>query len=89
MVLLYAKDVPLLEDRAAGTRVLVRPAVRAYRTGGRPWQQLARRKVEELRGRIAELEQTTALLRSAVECGCRSLETCGRAAHLATLGRPG
>jgi MerR family transcriptional regulator, redox-sensitive transcriptional activator SoxR len=56
--------------------------------GGRPWQALARRKVEELQGRIAELEQTTALLRSALECGCRSLETCGRAAHLAALAGP-
>ena len=56
--------------------------------GGRPWQALARRKVEELQGRIAELEQTTALLRSAMECGCRSLDTCGRAAHLATLAGP-
>jgi hypothetical protein len=49
---------------------------------------LARRKVEELQGRIAELEQTTALLRSALECGCRSLETCGRVAHLAVLAGP-
>ena len=57
--------------------------------GGRPWQALARRKVEELQGRIAELEETTALLRSSLECGCRRLETCGRAAHLATLGQPG
>jgi MerR family redox-sensitive transcriptional activator SoxR len=57
--------------------------------GGRPWQALARRKVKELEGRIAELEETTALLRSAMECGCRRLETCGRAAHLASLGRPG
>ena len=57
--------------------------------GGRPWQALARRKVEELQGRIAELEQTMTLLRSAMECGCQSLETCGRAAHLVTLGRPG
>jgi MerR family redox-sensitive transcriptional activator SoxR len=57
--------------------------------GGRPWQALARRKVEELQGRIAELEETTALLRSAMACGCRRLETCGRAAHLATVGRPG
>jgi len=56
--------------------------------GGRPWQALARRKVEELQGRIAELEQTMALLRSALECGCRSLETCGRTAHLVTLGDP-
>jgi MerR family transcriptional regulator, redox-sensitive transcriptional activator SoxR len=56
--------------------------------GGRPWQALARRKVEELQGRIAELEQTTALLRSALECGCRSLETCGRAAHLAVGAGP-
>jgi MerR family redox-sensitive transcriptional activator SoxR len=56
--------------------------------GDRPWQALARRKVEELQGRIAELEQTMALLRSALECGCRSLETCGRAAHLATLAEP-
>lgn len=55
--------------------------------GGRPWQVLARVKVEELRGRIAELEETTTLLRSALECGCRSLETCGRTAHLAALGR--
>jgi hypothetical protein len=57
--------------------------------GGRPWQALARQKVEELQGRIAELEETTALLRSAMECGCRRLETCGRAEHLATVGRPG
>jgi MerR family redox-sensitive transcriptional activator SoxR len=57
--------------------------------GGRPWQELAFQKVEELEGRIAELEQTKALLRSAVECGCRSLEACGRTAHLATLARPG
>jgi MerR family transcriptional regulator, redox-sensitive transcriptional activator SoxR len=56
--------------------------------GGRPWQALARRKVEELQGRIAELEQTTALLRSAMACGCRSLETCGRTAHLAALAGP-
>jgi DNA-binding transcriptional MerR regulator len=56
--------------------------------GGRPWQALARRKVEELQGQIAELEQTKALLRSALECGCRRLESCGRAAHLTTLGRP-
>jgi MerR family redox-sensitive transcriptional activator SoxR len=56
--------------------------------GGRPWRALARRKVEELQGRIAELEQTTALLRSALECGCRSLETCGRTAHLAALAGP-
>jgi DNA-binding transcriptional MerR regulator len=53
--------------------------------GGRPWQALARRKVSELQGRIAELEQTMALLRSALECGCRSLETCRRTAHLAAL----
>ena len=56
--------------------------------GGRPWQALAHRKVEELQGRIAELEQTTALLRSALECGCRSLETCGKTAHLATQAGP-
>ena len=56
--------------------------------GGRPWHALARQKVEELQGRIAELEQTTALLRSAMDCGCRSLETCGRTAHLATLAGP-
>jgi MerR family transcriptional regulator, redox-sensitive transcriptional activator SoxR len=56
--------------------------------GGRPWQALAGRKVEELQGRIAELEQTTALLRSALECSCRSLEACGRTAHLATLADP-
>jgi MerR family transcriptional regulator, redox-sensitive transcriptional activator SoxR len=59
--------------------------IRRLLDGGRPWQALARRKVEELQGRIAELEQTTALLRSALECGCRSPETCGRAAHLAAL----
>ena len=57
--------------------------------GGRPWQALARRKVQELQGRIAELEQTTALLRAALECGCRRLEACDRAAHLATVSRPG
>lgn len=62
--------------------------IRRLLDGGRPWQALARRKVKELRGRIAELEQTTALLRSALECGCRSLETCGRAAHLATWAGP-
>jgi MerR family transcriptional regulator, redox-sensitive transcriptional activator SoxR len=56
--------------------------------GGRPWQALARRKIEELQGRIAELERTTALLHSALECGCRSLETCGRTAHLAALADP-
>ena len=56
--------------------------------GGRPWQRLARGKLDELQGRIAELEETTALLRSALECGCRSLETCGKAAHLAALGPP-
>jgi DNA-binding transcriptional MerR regulator len=56
--------------------------------GGRPWQALARRKVEELEARIAELERTTALLRSALECGCQSLESCGRAAHLAALTGP-
>jgi MerR family redox-sensitive transcriptional activator SoxR len=57
--------------------------------GGRPWQALARTKVRELQDRIAELERTTALLRSALECGCRRLEACGRAAHLATVSRPG
>jgi MerR family redox-sensitive transcriptional activator SoxR len=57
--------------------------------GGRPWQALAARKLEELRGRIAELEQTAVLLRSAMECGCRRLETCGRTAHLATLATQG
>ena len=62
--------------------------IRRLLDGGRPWQALARRKVEELQGRITELEQTTALLRSALECGCRSLETCGRTAHLVTLGDP-
>jgi MerR family redox-sensitive transcriptional activator SoxR len=56
--------------------------------GGRPWHALARQKVEELQGRIAELEQTTALLRSAMDCGCRSLETCGRTAHLVTPAGP-
>jgi MerR family transcriptional regulator, redox-sensitive transcriptional activator SoxR len=56
--------------------------------GGRPWQALARRKVQELQGRIVELEQTAALLRSAMECGCRSLETCGRTTHLVTLADP-
>jgi DNA-binding transcriptional MerR regulator len=63
--------------------------IRRLLDGGRPWQALARRKVEELQARIAELEQTTALLRSALERGCQRLETCGRAAHLATLGQPG
>ena len=62
--------------------------IRRLLDGGRPWQALARRKVEELQGRITELEQTTALLRSALECGCRSLETCRRTAHLVTLGDP-
>jgi MerR family redox-sensitive transcriptional activator SoxR len=62
--------------------------IRRLLDGGRPWQALARRKVEELQGRITELEQTTALLRSALECGCCSLETCGRTAHLVTLGDP-
>lgn len=56
--------------------------------GGRPWQPLALGKLEELQSRIAELEQTTALLRSALACGCRSLEACGRTAHLATLADP-
>jgi MerR family transcriptional regulator, redox-sensitive transcriptional activator SoxR len=56
--------------------------------GGRPWQALARRKVEELQGRIAELEQTRALLRSVLECGCQSLEACDKAAHLAALADP-
>jgi MerR family redox-sensitive transcriptional activator SoxR len=59
--------------------------IRRLLDGGRPWQALARRKLKELQGRIAELEQTTALLRSALACGCRSLETCGRTAHLVTL----
>jgi MerR family transcriptional regulator, redox-sensitive transcriptional activator SoxR len=62
--------------------------IRRLLDGGRPWQALARRKVEELQGRIAELEQTTALLRSALQCGCRSLETCGRTAHLVPLADP-
>jgi MerR family transcriptional regulator, redox-sensitive transcriptional activator SoxR len=56
--------------------------------GGRPWQTLARRKIEELQDRIAELEQTTTLLRAAMACGCRSLQTCGRTAHLAILPGP-
>jgi DNA-binding transcriptional MerR regulator len=62
--------------------------IRRLLDGGRPWQALARRKVGELQGRMAELEQTTALLRSALECDCRSLEACGRTAHLVTLGDP-
>jgi hypothetical protein len=40
-------------------------------------------ELEELQGRIAQLEQTTALLRSALACGCQSLEACDRTAHLA------
>lgn len=57
--------------------------------GGRPWQELARGKLDELQARIAELEDTAALLRSALECGCRSLESCGKAAHLVAQSRPG
>ena len=51
-----------------------------------PWQNLAKAKLIELNTRIEELQQTVALLQSALECGCRRLETCDRAAHLSELG---
>ena len=54
--------------------------------GTPPWQRLARRKLHELEGRIDELRRAVGLLESALECGCRRLETCGRVAHLSELG---
>jgi hypothetical protein len=56
--------------------------------GGWPWQELARGKLDELHARIAALEKTAALLRSALECGCRRLESCGKTAHLVAQSRP-
>jgi MerR family transcriptional regulator, redox-sensitive transcriptional activator SoxR len=35
--------------------------------GGRPWQELARGKLDELHARIAELEETAALPQSALD----------------------
>jgi hypothetical protein len=35
-----------------------------------------------------ELQQAAELLRSALGCGCRRLETCGRAAHLSATASP-
>jgi DNA-binding transcriptional MerR regulator len=54
--------------------------------GTPPWQRLARRKLQELEGRIDELRMAVGLLESALECGCRRLETCGRVADLSELG---
>jgi DNA-binding transcriptional MerR regulator len=54
--------------------------------GTPPWQRLARGKLQELEGRIDELRQAVGLLQSALECGCRRLETCGRIPHLSELG---
>ena len=84
---------PRVVQRARAVRLCQRAGfsleeIRRLLDGGRPWQALARGKVEELQGRIAELEQTTALLRSALACGCRRLETCDRTTHLATLAGP-
>jgi DNA-binding transcriptional MerR regulator len=54
--------------------------------GGRPWQKLAARKLEELDARIAELHQAFGLLQAALDCRCRSLAACERTAHLAAFG---
>jgi DNA-binding transcriptional MerR regulator len=56
--------------------------------GAPPWQRLARQKLKELDGRIDELRRAVGLLESALECGCRRLETCDRAEHLACLEAP-
>ena len=52
-----------------------------------PWLR-ARGKLRELEGRVDKLQQAVGLLQSALECGCRRLETCGRAAHLFAAGSP-
>jgi MerR family transcriptional regulator, redox-sensitive transcriptional activator SoxR len=52
---------------------------------GRPWQRRARQKLVELEGRIDDLRRAIGLLDAALDCGCRRLEACGRAAHLADL----
>ena len=51
-----------------------------------PWQGLARAKLQELNSKIDELQETVELLQSALDCGCRRLDTCGRVADLSDLG---
>jgi MerR family transcriptional regulator, redox-sensitive transcriptional activator SoxR len=53
--------------------------------GRPPWQGLARQKLVELEGRIDDLRRAIGLLGAALDCGCRRLEACGRAAHLAEV----
>jgi MerR family redox-sensitive transcriptional activator SoxR len=53
--------------------------------GRPPWQRRARQKLVELEGRIDDLRRAIGLLDAALDCGCRRLEACGRAAHLADL----
>lgn len=51
------------------------------------WQELARRKLDDLDHRIAALQDAQDLVRSALACGCAHLERCGRATH-AQAGGP-
>lgn len=46
---------------------------------GAGWQSLARRKREELEGRIDQLVRATRLIDAALACGCANLEGCDAA----------
>lgn len=46
---------------------------------GAGWQSLARRKREELQGRIEQLTRATRLIDAALACGCEHIEGCDAA----------
>jgi hypothetical protein len=57
--------------------------------GKAPGIDLLARKLSQIQDRIAELERISEVIRSALDCGCRSLESCQKVAQLASLGRLG
>jgi DNA-binding transcriptional MerR regulator len=58
--------------------------------GADDWHELARSKLDELTGRIQELEDAKRLVEAALACGCTDVEGCGRQSHaLSRLERDG
>lgn len=52
--------------------------------GAGDWQNLARRKRDELRQRIQQLQQAVQLVDATLACGCEHLEGCERDQHPAS-----
>jgi len=72
-----------LAQQAGFTVAEIRTLVGGFRAGTSPsvrWRALAARKLEEVEALIARAQTMRATLEAAIECGCLTLEECGRRA---------